>query len=182
MVREELICHTERHMPFRSTGTMDFRAFSIPSPPPCTVMYRSGALDDGMCSSRTWEEPPIQAPQALLGRTSTSFSWSERWRPTRTTSGSSSVRVRSGIKPRRGQTGMLLAKRSVAKRSMRKTGRGRGVRAQWARCLTWQNKALQPLISKPKRTGRRRYRVEAAFHSKRIAFEKASRRWWRPGS
>ena len=59
-----------------------------------------------------------------------------------------------GIKPRRSQNGMLLAKRSVAKRSIRKGERGRGKLAQWARCVIVLNKPLPP-ISMPKKTDRR---------------------------
>ena len=64
----------ERHtgMQLRSTGSMDFRADSIPSPG--HLMCRSLTLECGMYSSGTWEGPPIHAPQALLGRAPTSFS------------------------------------------------------------------------------------------------------------
>ena len=62
-----------------------------------------------------------------------------------------------GIKPRRSQTSMLLAKSSVTKRSIGKGKRGRGARAQWARCLIWLNKPLQPIsMLKFLRTDRRR--------------------------
>ena len=71
---EGFIRHAERHMQFRSTGTMDFRADSIPSPFLCTVMYLSRTRNGGMHNSRTWEGPLIHAAQALLRRTPTSFS------------------------------------------------------------------------------------------------------------